>query len=47
MMTEVNLPLPGDHPVYGRGSAGIADLDLPEASPVRRRGLFGVDQARA
>src|SRR5829696_3685884 len=41
---EVALPLPGDHPVYMKGSAGIADLDLPAASPVLRRGLFGVDQ---
>jgi predicted dehydrogenase len=38
---EVTLPLPSDHPVYHKGSAGIADLDLPEASPVARRGLFG------
>jgi predicted dehydrogenase len=44
---EVALPLPDDHPVYTRGSAGIADLDLPQASPVLRRGLFGVDQAQA
>ena len=39
---EVALPLPVDHPVYHRGSAGIADLDLPDSSPVVRRGLFGV-----
>jgi predicted dehydrogenase len=44
---EVSLPLPPDHPVYIKGSAGIADLDLPAASPVLRRGLFGVGQARA
>jgi hypothetical protein len=42
---EVALPLPDDHPVYTRGSAGIADLELPDASPVKRRGLFGVDQS--
>jgi predicted dehydrogenase len=41
---EVALPLPPDHPVYTKGSAGIGDLDLPDESPVRRRGLFGVDQ---
>jgi len=46
-VAEVALPLPGDHPVYMKGSAGIADLDLPAASPVLRRGLFGVDQAPA
>jgi predicted dehydrogenase len=44
---EVSLPLPPDHPVYTKGSAGIADLSLPEASPVRRRGLFGVNQTPA
>ena len=44
---EVALPLPNDHPVYTRGSAGIADLDLPDASPVRRRGLFGVNKTPA
>jgi predicted dehydrogenase len=44
---EVALPLPDDHPVYSKGSAGIADLDLPERSPVLRRGLFGVNQAQA
>ena len=44
---EIPLPLPSDHPVYGKGSAGIADLDLPDTSPVIRRGLFGVRNARA
>jgi predicted dehydrogenase len=44
---EVTLPLPDDHPVYRKGSGGIADLDLPDASPVRRRGLFGVDRTPA
>jgi predicted dehydrogenase len=44
---EVALPLPPDHPVYTKGSAGIGDLDLPDESPVRRRGLFGVDQTPA
>jgi predicted dehydrogenase len=44
---EVTLPLPDDHPVYRRGSGGIADLDVPDASPVRRRGLFGVDRTPA
>jgi predicted dehydrogenase len=44
---EVSLPLPRDHPVYTRGSAGIADLDLPPTSPVLRRGLFGAGRAPA
>jgi predicted dehydrogenase len=43
---EVALPLPEDHPVYTKGSAGIADLDLPDKSPVLRRGLFGVHPPR-
>lgn len=38
---EVALPFAPEHPVYTKGSAGIADLDLPETSPVVRRGLFG------
>jgi predicted dehydrogenase len=38
---EVTLPIPADHTVYHKGSAGIADLDLPASSPVARRGLFG------
>ena len=40
--TTVALPLPPDHPVYQKGAIGIADLDLPESSPVARRRLFGV-----
>ena len=44
---EIALPLRDDHPVYTKGSAGIADLDLPDASPVLRRGLFGVHQVPA
>jgi predicted dehydrogenase len=39
---QISLPFPEDHPVYRKGSAGIADLDLPATSPVARRGLFGV-----
>src|SRR5215207_2219429 len=46
-VAEVVLPLPGDHPVYTRGSAGIADLDLPTTSPVLRRGLFGAGRTGA
>jgi predicted dehydrogenase len=47
LTAEVTLPLPGDHPVYTKGSAGIVDLDLPDTSPVLRRGLFGVNQPPA
>jgi predicted dehydrogenase len=38
---QISLPLPPDHPVYSQGAAGIADLSLPPASPVLRRGLYG------
>lgn len=38
----VELPLPPDHPVSVAGVAGLARLDLPAWSPVRRRGLFGL-----
>jgi predicted dehydrogenase len=44
---EVALPLPPDHPVYTRGSAGIAELDLPATSPALHRGLFGAGRTRA
>jgi predicted dehydrogenase len=39
--TPVSLPIPADHPVYQRGTAGIADVELPPSSPVVGRGLFG------
>jgi len=38
---EISLPLPPEHPVYNKGSSGIADLALPESSRVLKRGLFG------
>ena len=44
---QIELPLSPDHPVYTKGSAGIADLDLPDASPVVRRGLFGTARLRS
>ena len=44
---EIALPLPPEHPVYTKGSAGIRDLDLPHTSPVVRRGLFGVAEHRS
>ena len=43
LMREVRLPLDPADPTYAHGAAGIAELTLPEESPVRRRGLFGVD----
>lgn len=44
---EVALPLqPGD-PVFERGARGIPELDLPDESPVRRLGLYGVRVAPA
>lgn len=44
--SEVSLPLPATHPVYSKGSPGIADLLLPPSSPTVRRGLFGVNAVR-
>jgi predicted dehydrogenase len=38
----VSLPLPEDHPVARLGVAGLAELDLPSWSPIRRHGLFGL-----
>ncbi|HEU0115386.1 MAG TPA: Gfo/Idh/MocA family oxidoreductase [Thermomicrobiales bacterium] len=42
---EIALPLAKDDPIYHRGAAGIGALDLSPASPVRRRGMFGVPAA--
>jgi len=36
----VEIPLDRDDPVYQQGVLGVADLDLPEWSPVRRRLLY-------
>lgn len=38
---KLALPLDQQHPVFLHGARGIMDLDLPEDSVVRRRGLFG------
>ncbi|MGH2618385.1 MAG: hypothetical protein ACRDJC_24405, partial [Thermomicrobiales bacterium] len=43
---QISLPLRPGHPVYSKGSAGIADLQLPRTSPVLRRGLFGTTAAQ-
>lgn len=36
----VQIPLNRDDPVFRRGVAGVEDLDLPEWSPTRLRGLY-------
>jgi predicted dehydrogenase len=36
----VQIPLDRDDPVFQRGVLGVADLVLPDWSPVRRRGLY-------
>jgi predicted dehydrogenase len=36
----VQVPLDRQDPVFRRGVTGVEDLDLPEWSPVRRRGLY-------
>lgn len=38
----VEIPLPTDSPLHRHGVVGLADLDLPATSPVRRSGLFSV-----
>ncbi|KDN77618.1 oxidoreductase [Streptomyces olindensis] len=38
----IGIPLPVDGPVHRRGVIGLAELDVPAASGVRRRGLFGL-----
>jgi hypothetical protein len=38
----VVLPLDEADPVHAMGVAGLADMVLPDWSPVRRLGLFGV-----
>jgi predicted dehydrogenase len=41
----IGLPLdPGD-PLYLHGAVGLRELDMPEWSPVRRKGIFGVAAA--
>ncbi len=42
LQRTVRIPLPSDSSLHRRGVVGLADLDLPAASPVRRRGLFSV-----
>jgi predicted dehydrogenase len=36
----VSIPLDADDPVYRHGLAGVAELEVPDWSPVRRRGLY-------
>jgi predicted dehydrogenase len=40
--STVVLPLQPGHPAYERGVAGLAELELPAWSPVRRRSIFGL-----
>jgi predicted dehydrogenase len=41
----VALPFPEDHPVYQRGVYGLAELPGRADSPLRRRGLLGLNAA--
>lgn len=43
----VTLPLPANGPLWTEGAVGLRDLDVPDASPVRRRGLFGLTPAES
>jgi hypothetical protein len=36
----VTIPLDRDDPAFQRGVLGVAELDLPDWSPVLRRGLY-------
>jgi predicted dehydrogenase len=38
----VTLPLPADHPVYQKGIAGMAEVEVWEASRTKQAGLFGL-----
>jgi predicted dehydrogenase len=40
--TTWDLPLQPENPVYERGVAGLADLDLAPTSQIRRKRIFGV-----
>jgi len=37
-----DLPLKPGEPLYERGLAGLAELDLAPSSPVRRKAIFGI-----
>lgn len=39
---QVSLPLSTDDPVYQRGAIGLDELALPDDSPVKIRGMFGL-----
>ena len=41
----VALPLDHSDPLYLRGAIGLRELELPDWSPVRRKGIFGVAAA--
>jgi predicted dehydrogenase len=38
----VGLPLERSDPLFQRGAIGLRELELPDWSPVRRKGIFGV-----
>ena len=41
----VRLPLDLSDPLFLRGAIGLRELELPDWSPVRRKGIFGVAAA--
>jgi hypothetical protein len=41
------VPLATDSPLHRSGVLGLHELDVPEWSPVRRRGLFGFTPTQA
>jgi predicted dehydrogenase len=40
---RVRLPLAPEDPVYLRGAVGLSDLEVPDDSPVKQRGMFGLE----
>lgn len=40
--STVPLPLPEDGPLFASGVVGLGEMNVPESSFVRRRGLFGL-----
>jgi predicted dehydrogenase len=40
---QIKLPLAPNDPVYQQGAVGLSELDLPDDSPVKQRGMFGLE----
>jgi predicted dehydrogenase len=40
---QIKLPLAPNDSVYQQGAVGLSELDLPDDSPVKQRGMFGLE----